>query len=404
MINNAALLWAFLALIIRLVIGLAIHIYSLSAGFQGFVPLSNFGDDIYYWDVAKQLLIGVVPDDLPNFYPWAVAAIIAVCGDNLFAGKFLNILLNSITVYFACLITIEVSKGLELSKKAVRHATKLTGLILALYPSQVFYSTQLIKDPFLVFFGILNLYSTIMMLKGKGKGFWIVWLLTFFGAFTFRPYAAIALVLSALIYLIFVWETKLSKKVFVVMLALAISAVAPLALGKGIFALDYILAWTDAEKVSEFRDLGYSTGGSSLDLAIDYSNPLSFLLTYGLSFATAMFGPFPWQIKAPIHLTAFPEAILSSLTFAYLLSKKSKYAKKNENGSDKLLLIFSIVLVAMIAFFSDNIGSNNRLRLLPWDVFFIYASIFVAKTRERGYLIKPQPPRMNPRKYQTKNT
>jgi len=382
MIQNSPAVWALIALLFRLVMGSIVHIYSLNAGFEGFVPLSNFGDDIFYWETAKQLSQGIVPEYIPNFYPWALAGIISVFGENIFLGKCLNILISAVTVFLGCQITSEVAKELQLSRRNIKYATNLTGLILTFYPSQIFYSAQLIKDPLLVFFGMMNLYSTVLILKGGNRKMWIIWLLTLVGAFTFRPYTAVALIVSFLIYLLFVWKAKTGKKLTVISLFLVFSAIVPFFLGKGFFALDYVLAWSDVEKVSQIREAGYSVGGSALELEIDYSSPVGFVLTYGLSFFTVMLGPFPWQIRAPIHLTALPEAILSSSLLLYLVFSARRKDSLNRGDTEKLLIVFSIVLIAIVAFFSDNIGANNRLRLLPWNILFIYSAVCLARIRE----------------------
>jgi hypothetical protein len=384
MFYKPAFQWASIALLIRLILGLLIHNYSLQSGFKGFVPMSNYGDDILYWDLAEQMRLGYDTGYTINLYPMFLAVLFQITGPSILLAKMVNMLFNVVAIFVTILIVKEVGEASGLDRRQTRWAGHMTGALLALYPSQIFYAVQMIKDPFLIFAGTINLYLAILILRGKGRKTWNLsgWFLTMLGVVAFRPYTLIALVGSWLIYLLFVWKTKISRKIAVLVVVFLIVGVVPYFAGLGFFASNYIAPWLDVEKVSEFRKNGYSTGGSAADITIDYSSPITFIQTYGFSVLTAMFGPFPWQVKSPIQIIALPEALFALAMSLVLLVPLGKARRKTADSEGRsvpyILLIFSLVLVGLIGLFSDSIGGNTRLRILSWNIFFAYSAIVFA--------------------------
>jgi hypothetical protein len=402
MLYKATVFWTVIAFLLRLFVGLIIHIYSIQVGFDGFVPLSNYNDDILYWKVSNSLYDGQEPDYVPNIYPVVLSYIFHVTTPDILAAKIVNIVANALSVFFGLLIVRDIARVLSFDKRQTKFSVSLAGLMMALYPSQIFYATQMIKDPFLILFGMINVYASLTILRSKlNKGLGLMWVVSFFGIYTFRAYTALSLLLSILLYLLFVWKTKFTRKVSVIVGILILSAIVPLLLGKGLFAIEYVLPFLNPEKLTEFREIGYSTGASAADITINYSSPLGFLSTYSLSFATAMFGPFPWQVKSPIQVIALPEALIAislgafALVFQLKRRKKAKQGKLSAQGSKEvlLLLIFCFTLIGMIALFSDSIGGNTRLRILPWNLFILWISLsfgrFLPKKKKANYVLIP---------------
>jgi hypothetical protein len=90
-----------------------------------------------------------------------------------------------------------------------------------------------------------------------------------------------------------------------------------------------------------------------------------------------MFGPLPWQIKSFIVAIGLLDAIWIWLLIPQWIKGIEKLLKRREVEIGELVFLFSIVLIAAIALFSDNIGANTRLRMLAWDAFFIYAASLI---------------------------
>ncbi|MEH1911682.1 MAG: hypothetical protein V7L05_20325 [Nostoc sp.] len=387
MLYKLAVNWMIIAFLVRMVACLAVHIYSLEAGFEGFYPLASGNDDDLYWKLADEILSGSIPEYIPNSYPFFLVALFSITGQNLLIGKILSVFAGSLTVYVGVILAHELSSGINLPQQDRNYAANFTGILLTLYPSALWYSTQLVRDLLLVFFAILNIYLSIIILK-RGKqslwiwwGTWIWWGITLFIVYSLRNYAGVGLLMGFFAYLIFIWKVKIQRKLFVLALVLIPCALVPYFLGQGIFGFEHILPTLNTEEIARQREHAYSTGGSSTGISIDYSNPVNFIFTYGQSYITAMLGPLPWQVRSVVTLITLPEVIGMWILYFQLWQSWSSRTIKNKNNEEILLLISCLIQVGIFALFSDNIGANTRLRLLPWISFFIYASIHFAKKR-----------------------
>jgi hypothetical protein len=381
MLYKPAFNWMIFAFSVRLVACLAIHIYSLEAGFDGFYPLASGHDDGLYWKLSSDILSGSVPDYIPNSYAFFLVAIFSITGQDLLIGKILSVIAGSLTIYIGVLIARELSSIINLPEQDIKYAANFTGFLLALYPSSLWYSTQLVRDSLLVFFAVWNIYLSIVLLKKRKKDILIWWCITLIIVYSLRAYAGVGLVISLVAYLMLVWKTKIQRKLIVLALLIIPCALVPYFLGQGIFGLEKILPSLNAEEIGRQREQAYSTGGSSTGISVNYSNPISFIFTFGQSFFSAMLGPLPWQINSIVTMIALPEAILMwILCFKLWQSWSSKKIKKR-NNEEMFLLVSCLIQVGIFALFSDNIGANTRLRLLPWITFFIYVSVDFANQR-----------------------
>lgn len=372
-LESPAFFWFIVALVVRLLVGVAAHIYSLRSGYGGFYPLPSGHDDAFYWKQALELYGGGVLPKANNIYPYLLAWLFRLTGPSLVAGKLLNIVASALGVGVGVSVCGRLLGIKEGGRFVLLHPVNVAGLVLTFYPSYVFYSTQLIKDSLLVLAGLWLVYLVTDLIEKPAIKSWL-----FFGAglafhYGLRPYAAIALQAAILVSLVFVYRRNFWRSYRVVAPFLLIFAITPYLLGLDWFAVDYIRPLLNIRQVVEFRETVYSTGGGAANISLDRSNPVLFVLTYGYSFITAFFGPLPWQIKSLVQLVALPEALFMWLLSPLFVLGIWSLAKGREK--ENFLLVFSLFLVGAVALFSDNIGANTRLRLLPWSVFFIYAAV-----------------------------
>lgn len=377
--SQAALHWFVAALVLRLVAALAIHLYSLSRGFGGLYPLASGHDDVVYWDLAQKLYRGQEVPYTSSVYPYVLGAFFRFTGGpDLLIGKLLNVLAGSVTVGVGVLLVGELTRG-QLSKKQRRRAVAWAGALLTFYPSLLWYSTQLVKDPILVMLGIIALYLQVRLLRRPRLALAVTWMAVSAALYFFRPYAALGLALS-----LFLFTVRFNLRWLIP--SLLLTGIVPYELGLGWFGISYVLPLLDVEHLSSFREEQYSVGGSVAGISIDYSTPLAFVATYSNSFATAMFGPFPWQITASGQAIALPEAVGMWLLFPLWVKGVwdllgGRTSRDRNRHLPALLLLFSLVSIGAVAIFSDNIGANTRLRLLPWSAFLLYSALRLARKR-----------------------
>lgn len=384
-IYKPALFWFIVAFLLRFVLGLSIHFYSVTIGRGGFFPLPSGADDEFYWSSALSLLAGQHLMDLPNPYPYFLAGLFSFTGPSLLIGKLANIVFGALSVYFGVLLAKKLTpQGYTRSWRSPLHPANLTGFFLSFYPAAAFYSTQLLKDPITIFLGILCFYYFINALQHKRLMHWLIGGLALLGVYQFRPYAAIAIGLALGAYLLFQWRAKTSSKLAGIGLFLLIIALAPYYAGYGIFGIRYIGSFTSLETIATIRKEVYSHGGSMVGIAFHDQSVWNLILFYLYSFLTVTFGPLPWQVKSLNILVALPEAMVMWLFIPlWLISLKRIFSGRP--GEEKLLIYFSWILLGIIALFSDNIGASVRLRILSWSIFLVFAALYIGGRSCAGY-------------------
>ena len=155
----------------------------------------------------------------------------------------------------------------------------------------------------------------------------------------------------------------------------------PFAAGKGLFAMNYVLPLLNPATASHFRETAYSLGGSAIGIKIDYGSPLGFVLTYGYSLVTLLIGPFVWQIRSFGQIVALPEAVVMAVLLFVICGRALRGRLRNRHAA---VLVFPALALAMImAVFADNVGTNTRLRILPWTLMVIvFATSSTPKSRD----------------------
>jgi hypothetical protein len=381
--KREALFWFIIALMVRSVAAIAIHMYSEANGFRGFYPLASGHDDRYYWSAAIKIFNDSYPDRHVNIYPDILAAIFSLTGPHLFIGKILNVLLGSLSVYLGVALVQELGSNRP-ADGTLSRAPHWAGLFLTFYPSSIFYSTQLLKDEFVIMSGLLSLYLaarfTGLPFSARGFGGAVIWLLTILFACVFRPYAALALFIPVFMYTIFSGRKWLP--VVVILVAVLVCA--------GIFGLSkgaHVGIFKSIDHVEALRQKVYSAGGSSFGIEIDFKSPVGFIKSYTYSYATAMFGPFPWQLRSMVHLISVPETLIMWLLFPTWLTGivqlvKNIFLRRLEK--EQILILVSLLLIGAIALYSDNMGANTRLRILPWSAFLLYVALHPPRWLEKS--------------------
>lgn len=367
--------WCLVGFLIRLLALFATHIYSVQAGFGGFFPLEAGNDDILYWDLATEALAGTLRADNPNSYAYFLGLLFSLFGQDLILGKFVNVLFSVASIYFSLKIAkLFLDKNIHISDSINRKSLMWLGVVLALYPSSILYSTQLVRDSLMQFLGIICVYFLVRFIRRPSIAPLILVVASLFLLYGLRPYLVFGILAAVIVFVIFIWNMKLVPKIGIVSLLFVFVAIVPNFLGLGFFGINYIQKFANTEFLTAFRQDAYSIGGSSVGLEINYSNPIAFLATFSPSFLTVMFGPFPWQIKSAAQLIALPEALFMLSLFGYWLKGFSNLKKLD---SSSILFLGGLFITSLIAIYSDNIGTNTRLRILPWSLFLIFVSLHI---------------------------
>jgi hypothetical protein len=351
----------------RLIVCLAIHWYSVTHGFEGFMPLQNSGDDRNYFAYATG-----ITTNYGHAYAVFLEHLFSLSGPSILIGKIINSCAASISITIGAAASFALSGdlGYRESRKAMRRAA----LILSLYPAELFYTSQLLKDATILLSGNLIVYLAILIPEFRTILVRLILVVmamaSLFVLADFRPYAAAGIIAGVIAYWVYQLEARRENKIAGIALLLAVLAIAPIFLGLG-FAANNLWAKTDLSSFEEFRSRNYGSQGSSLGLDLNPSHPAKFIPNYIYSMATFSLGPFPWQLVSASVIVSLPEAV--AMWFLIPRFRKSIRKSWTQVKLPLTLPIFcSLSLIAITALIGDNIGTNTRLRMLPWNLAIVH--------------------------------
>jgi len=350
--------------LIHLLVTLLIHYFH-------FYPFGNL-DDLYYHETAvglaeqfRQGNFSLSNFSLPNYYPVYLGIIYALFGPFMLIGKAIGIILSSLTAVIIYLIIRELNR----SKKIAF----LIALLSNFYPSYLYYSSLLLKDTLVVPLSLFGLWLIIKLIKKIDLKILLIFLLDVLALSCLRNYTAIILFLTFLLSFLFLSkESKDFKKILVIPIIILIICFSPYFLGFGYFGFNFFSRLLNPKTITQVRETVYSIGGSTVGVSLDFSIFFTFLKTYFLSFTNVLLGPLPWQMKT----TSTQLAAIEIIPWYFLLFFIIKGLLKPSFLKTSLpLLIFGLGLIAAIAFFSDNLGANTRLRMTAFLSLFCLLSL-----------------------------
>lgn len=387
-IKNKTLLVLFLiALLIH--IGAVLFIY-----FAEFQPFSGGrGDYTTYHSIAQEVSTRVGQGNFSleglsfsHYYPIIVGYIYVLTVPNMLVGQLFNALLAALSVIFVYLIVIEIGG----SKKQ----GFLAGLIVTVYPSFLFYTSLLVKDALVV---LLCLICLLLMLKLIQRFSWKRFLIfyTILGfSIHFRFYVGYALILCFILCWLLFSNLKVKKRLaYAIIIIFVLGFLPQIAAGKGYYGAKFLKQYLNPETITYFREVVYlppeevstpeevlpseevSTPGQQSTIVVEagFENPFTFLRNSLISFIYSLFGPFPWQMKHLKHLFVLPEMIAWYFLFFFAIKGIVKSIRRYRVILP--LVIFSLILLSVLALFINNFGIITRIRI-PAFISFVCLAPF----------------------------
>jgi hypothetical protein len=352
-----------------------------------------------------------------HYYPAIVGAVYALTLPEVVIGLMVNVWLVALTVVFVYLIILEIGAA---EKKAF-----IVGLITAVYPSYLFNSGLLLKDPFEIFFTILSL---LFLVKTVKKFSWLnfaVFYLATLCATHFRFYIGFALIATFILSWFLFSKINFKKRaIYGVIFIVILGFIPQVAAGQGYYGMSTIMSLANPRMVSFYRQSAYNpssaynnqvaitpispvpasanpastqpaltkstpagssktaavaeTPGAPIGLDSSFSaedSPLGFIK----SFIYILLGPLPWQIKNLRQALALFETIPWYLMLFFVVEGVI-VCFKNRNRQAASLLIFSILLMVVIAVFDSNYGLIVRIRIPAFISLLCIASFGLNKS------------------------
>jgi hypothetical protein len=365
--KNQIVMLFFIAFFVRASAVVITHSLSILLGYEGF---AYRGDDPLYQRLATEIATLLGQGRISEafhytdfFYPKVLAGLYLLSGPNLLVGKALNAWIGSLTPILAYRIMQQV--GIN-SRKAF-----FAGLIIALYPSHIYHSSQLFKDPLTITAALAAVFLVLALFDRFKLTYVIQVIIWFIILLQLRYYFAIIFLISVLISSVLRLHYKKGVRLVLIGLMLLGLGFTMERLGVGFFSAQ-VLKTLNPEFLAVLREADYSWGGGAIGVRIDFFNPFGFLQTYIVSLIYLLFAPFPWYaMRGPQWMMAVIETLVWYSIFPFVFKGAIKGIGKPKVC---MLVVFGLGMLATIALFADNVGAITRLRMLPFILFIIVSA------------------------------
>lgn len=362
----------FIALIVRLIFGIILHVFDIR---------KFFGGDANTYDFLGYRIYEVLFENVPRNNPFSDMAF-ATSGSGwgmsklvffiyLFTGKNILAAQTFCAVIGAATVPMIYSCAVKIFNN--RKVGQISALLVALSPAFVIWTGQLLKDGLIIF--LLVLCMTLVLRLQEKFSYWdIVFLiLALFGIFSLRFYiffmAGLAIVGSLMIGTSVTMSSMLRRGVVLIILGLGLTYVGVIDDANVEFE-----KYGDLQKVQQSRlDLAQSAeSGFGEDL--DVSTTSGAITALPIGFLYLFLAPFPWQMTNFRQLITLPEVLIWWASIPFMI-KGLIYAVRNRLRKSAPILVFSVLLTLVYSIFLGNVGTAYRQRTQIQVFLFIFIAV-----------------------------
>lgn len=380
-LNTYLALCLSLALANRLLVLLLVHIWSVSIGKNGFLPIVMGGDDgPYYYNTAIELAHGSYVPVVVNVYPAIIGTIMRYTGiTDIFWYKLMATLAGSATLLLGYhLLRAMRQQNFQWNAKSLAPSLAILFLLIGFYPSAVWNtSASLYRDGWIYMLHLLCVYLIFRLAHNRSLG-----LKVFFSAISifalatllaFRWYAALSVIIGIIVWQFQIVGNKLRlfKNPFVIFMMLIVFIGC-------IFCFARISAFlpdtTHYEKMLTYRNS--QDAGSNIGIDLQHASTPLILPLFTYSLISNVLGPLPWQVHSGGTIAVLIGEVPILLCLCYGLIKRRRYI----DSSAWFLIWQSLCWFFLIAFFNDNLGTATRLRVPAWNCLFILYAYLLYKS------------------------
>jgi hypothetical protein len=348
-----------IALLARLGLGMIIHFFNLR---------EMFGPDALAYDAVGRslaeswqglpasdagLLSGVRNMNNPGWgMYYLVGFIYFICGQSILAAQSFCAVFGALTapmIYFC-------------AEKIFRNqrVAKISALSIALFPSFIIWSAQLLKDGLIIFLLVFTITMVLEIQKKFSYGAILLLILSLFGIISLRFYifymVAIAVAGSFIIGISTSVQSIVRNVIAIIAIGLALTY-----LGAIRNAGSDVKEYGNLERVQLSRQNLAETAASGFREDIDVSTPAGAIAAIPIGLAYLMFAPFPWEVEKLNQALVLPEVLVWWALFPLLLSGLW-FTLRYRLRSSLAVLIFTLMLTLAYSIFQGNVGTAYRQR------------------------------------------
>ncbi len=377
--------YAFLFSVFLLALLLRMSVASLIYGFdlQIFFGPDSGSYDLFGYSLRQQWLGEQVTMDAGRRYSmtegvgWGmsrlVAAIYLVVGRNQLAAQFLSCVAGAATVPAIYHCAFRIYGNLKVAR--------ITAVIVAVCPSLIIWSSQLLKDGFIIFLLVMATLATLELHRRISVLHLSTLLSSLFGILSLRFYV-LYIVATAVIGSIFVTAKRSPKVIIAQFSILLVLAIGFSFLGLWQKAQLDLTNFANLDRIQVSRTGLAQTAESGFGKDIDVSTTSGALTAMPTGFLYLMLAPFPWQITNLRQAITLPEMILWWGSLPLLLIGLW-YTIRYRLTAAVVVLTFTLMLSAAYSIYLSNVGVAYRQRAQIQVFLFIFVSVGWTVLQER---------------------
>ncbi len=360
------------ALALRMGFGLFIHIYELR---------EFFGGDAIAYDIrAKEIVgswmgvVGSLESSAYHFNPasgaawgmyYVTASIYYIFGPNIFAAQSFCAVIGAATAPMVFFCANKIFNNLNVAKASA--------IAIAVFPSFIIWSGQLLKDGFIIFLLVLAITMVLQLQEKFSYPALGILIFSLFGILSVRFYifymALVAVIGSFVVGLSSTKRSILRSTVILFAVGLALAY-----LGVGKRAGIELTTFTNLERIQGSRADLVRAADSGFGEEADVSTAGGALSAIPQGFAYLMFAPFPWQAANLRQAITIPEVLVWWATIPFVIIGLI-YTIKNRLRNAFPVLMFSLMLTIAYSVFQGNVGTAYRQRTQIQVFLFVLAGV-----------------------------
>jgi 4-amino-4-deoxy-L-arabinose transferase-like glycosyltransferase len=365
--------WLFLlALVVRLAFGVAVHYFNLR---------SFFGGDAVTYDIRGSLLVADWlgygnPNDLEfqlatrtsgsgwgmNYF---VGFIYFIVGRNILAAQSVCAVIGAATaplIYF-CAQKIYSNKNVS----------RFTAISIAVFPSFIIWSGQLMKDGLIIFLLVLAI-TMVLQLQDRFSLIAIMALFAALGGILALRFYIFYMVGVAVVGSFLLGTANSASSIFRRSAVLVVLGLALTYFGVTRNATQDLSQYGNLQMIQSTRLDQSQTGASGFAEDVDVSTTEGALTAIPVGFIYLMFAPFPWQMSNLRQAITLPE-VLVWWALIPVMVYGMWWTVRNKLRVAFPILIFTLMLTLAYSVYQGNVGTAYRQRTQIQVFLFMFIGV-----------------------------
>lgn len=387
--ENQVLLQIFLmGLVVRVLVATLVHVFNLYEFFGG----DSLTYDIRGWGLSEIWFGRLHRNEELGLYEYLhadtgwgmnyiVAFVYSIVGRNMLAVQYFSCVVGAATAPAIYICAHKIFKNIQVART--------TAFIVALCPSLVLWSSQVLKDGFIIFLLVIIMIALLNLLEKFDYISLMVLIFALFGIISLRFYIFYMVAIAVVGSFAVGTDTINGRSILRRLAALLIIGLGMTQLGVINRASREIETMTDLNRVQSTRkalataqsDISKEKG-SGFGEDLDVSTAEGAISAIPIGFTYLMLAPFPWEIRNFRQAITLPEMILWWASIPLLLLGLW-YTIKHQFRSSIGILFFTFMLTIAYSIFQGNIGMAYRQRAQIQVFLFIFVAVGYTIVQER---------------------